>query len=157
MYIERKCRGDSFWVMRLSDEDKEMHIKNISYAINECVKEEYREEFYKAIIRIFKKAEHNEKYDADNGQSVIISSSQISSLLLYLFHLLWLTADCKRDSEETIRVQAELIDGYKKLADEQEKYIDKYADEFAEKFAEAFVNAYEAEESAYKADIESTD
>ena len=115
----------SFWIMRLQDEEKEMHIKNISYAINECVKEEYREEFYKAIIRIFKKAEHNEKYDADSGQSVIISSSQISSLLLYLFHLLWLTADCKRDSEETIRVQAELIDGYKKLADEQEKYIDE--------------------------------
>ena len=75
MYIEQKRQGDSFWIMRLRDAEKEDYINNISHAINKCVKEEYREKFNKTIISIFKNAEHNEKYDKDNEQSVIISSS----------------------------------------------------------------------------------
>ena len=56
MYIEHKHKDDLFWIMRLSDKDKEEYIESISYAIDKCIKEEYREKFNKEIIDAYSKA-----------------------------------------------------------------------------------------------------
>jgi len=117
MYIEHKHKDDLFWIMRLSDKDKEEYIESISYAIDKCIKEEYREKFNKEIISIFKNAEHNEKYDKTDEQSVIILSSQITSLLLYLLLLLSITADRSQKDDELIEIYKERVEIFRERAE----------------------------------------
>lgn len=115
IYIERKRRGDSFWVMRLQDEEKEVFVEDISYIINKNIKEEYRKEYNEAIISIFENAQHDEKYDKSDEQSIIISSSQIADILIRFLELLHVTAENSKERDKLIDTCEELIAEFKKL------------------------------------------
>lgn len=91
MYIERKQRGDSFWIVHFENEkDKEEYIEYISYAISDSIDEEHKEFFETSIVEPLKKAQHSEKYDKGDEQTVIISTSQIASILEYFFILTYM-------------------------------------------------------------------
>ena len=118
MYIERRKRGDSFWILRFLDGEKEMFVKNISYAINEYIKEEYIEEFNKTIINVLNKVQYNEQYDEVDEQSAIISSSQIADILEYLLKLLYVTTESSQEQMGQYNELIKLTNNYKELTEE---------------------------------------
>ena len=116
MYVERKKTkyGDAFWFRRFGNvEEKEEYIRRLNILIGETIKEEFQNE-YSYISNTFEKAEHNEKYDEDNYESVIIHSSQIASLLSDLFFLCFgASKSCKGYGEilnELIDIKTKILD-----------------------------------------------
>lgn len=111
MYIERKQKGDPFWILRfLDDNEKQEFVRSISNAINGCIKEEYREEYNESLIKTFNKAQHKERYDENDEESVIISSSQIANLLQYLLELCVILSEFLDEYDELTKKLIELTD-----------------------------------------------
>ncbi len=111
MYIERKQKGDSFWILRfLDDNEKQEFVRNISNAINGYINEEYREEYNESLIKTFNKAQHKERYDENDEESVIISSSQIANLLQYLLELCVILSEFLDEYDELTQKLIELTD-----------------------------------------------
>lgn len=114
MRMERKKTkyGDAFWVLRFCDaEEKEEYIKQFNVLINGTIKEEERSE-YSHILDVFGKAEHNAKYDEENNESVIIHSSQITSLLCDLFFLCFV-ASFTCEYNRALKSYCETVDKHK--------------------------------------------
>ncbi len=130
MHVERKKTkyGDAFWVLRFCNvEEKEEYIRRLNILIGETIKEEFQNE-YSYISNTFEKAEHNEKYDEDNYESVIIHSSQIASLLSDLFFLCFGASKSCKEYGETLDKYNETLVKYNKTLDEHNEGLVKHGE-----------------------------
>lgn len=124
MRIERKRShyNDDFFILRLNGiAEKEECVRSLSKVIDTCIREERREDF-EILKNLIKQCEHNEKYDEEDELSVIIHSSQVSSVISYLLFLIL----CSYDEFVLCDKYEELCNKYKKMYDMDESMIEKY-------------------------------
>lgn len=131
MRIERKRShyNDDFFILRLNGiAEKEECVRSLSKVIDTCIREERREDF-EFLKKIIKQCEHNEKYDEEDELSVIIHSSQVSSVISYLLFLILCSYDefilCDK-YEELCKSRKETISAYKERCSIYEDTISVY-------------------------------
>lgn len=105
MYVEKKKgRYGVFYVLRAKESEIETVISNYEYLIDNCIKEEYRNEFKEGTIRLLRKCNHDEKYDKDDEVSCILKDNDTWDFLHAAFNLLAVSGSVIKDDNTAIEL-----------------------------------------------------